>query len=365
MTDPVTTPLTPPRVQPLPRLTHHKRRTLRTMGVPKDQTRLHACVVSQYVPDQSAEIFVTEDMDDSRILGAVVQFMRDMAQVESAPEGASISERGRVGLLPWGRRLHNLVRTPIDTVVEKYHLHGCHPYVGAYLRALDMVVLHRIESLVGSNEEVAAEYAKALQSLHAEVHAEPMRRLIQKFLRTSRKCYRGTVDMVHKAVLRHAKLLSVRMDLSYRSANPMLRLAHLSHAQAKIHLAAFLRHVRRKTGLKVVAYCWAMEFAPTAGCHFHLWFLFNGHHHQDAAAIGHQLGIAWSTGLTEGQGRYYLCNQDKKRYAHLAVGMLHRASIDWEGVHYIAAYLTKPDFYLQYQPKEGGRTFGRSCIKSR
>ena len=354
------------------RLTRRNRRRLRNTLEGYDQTSWHACVVTQAVAPttatghtHTADVFITAEFDDARDLRFIVDFMATLGNAKCPPESARIGVRGELVILPCGRRLRQLVRIPVDLIANKYQEHRCHPFVAAYLRALDAVSVYHIEYLTGPREKVVAEFAHVLQRMHAEVHTAEMRRLTNNFERNARKCYRSTMDMVHAAVSRHAKLLSIRMDLSYRSANPFLEMAHFTGEEAQAHLATFLDHVRHKTGLAIIGYCWAIEYAPTAGRHFHIWLLLNGHHHQDAAAIGHQLGAVWSAEMTDGQGRYYLCNLDKKRYAHLAVGMLHRASIDWVGVHHIARYITKVDHFLQYQPGGGIRTFGRSCVKRR
>jgi hypothetical protein len=330
-------------------------------NIPFHQTAFHVFSVTQQELGQLPTVVVPEEWTDSLMLGAVIRFMQKIAKEPLPPQGAYLGRQGQLRLLPLGKDLRQLLKVPPDLLLDKFHQHYCHPLVGAYLRALETIQTFRIESLSGEPAEVVAAFALVLQRLHSEVQAKDLRHRIQNFRRNARKCHAGLIKMIRMITSKHSKVLSLRQDLSYLAAHPDSGRKHPSSREAKAHLAKFLVHLRRKTGLKVIGYCWSMEYAPTTGCHFHFWLFLNGHHHQDALRIGHQLGEAWRM-ITDGEGRDYLCNRDQKRYAHLAVGMLHRESLDWVGIEHTAAYITHPDYYLQYHPKDGGRTFGRAIM---
>ena len=239
-----------PKDKKVKRLTTRQRVLLRNTTEGHDQMSWNASVLTQGLVPPTAEtyisdVFVTEEFDDSRLLGSVVAFMSSLAGAECPPVGVCIGDRGMLVLSPCGKKLQQLVRIPIDIILNKFHQHLCHPFVAAYLRALDAVSVFHIECCTGPRENVVAEFAQALQRLHAEVHTKEMRRLVHNFERGSRKCYRSTMDMVHGVISRHAKVLSIRLDLSYRSANPYLELAHFSDEEAQAHLAAFVHHMLR------------------------------------------------------------------------------------------------------------------------
>ena len=351
-----------PTRQPVQRMTQRAWRMTRQARDVTDQTAWHAFVVSQDEPGQRPNVFVPVEFIDSGMLGLVISFMERVGSAELPLEGAKLNKRGRLVLLPLGRALCDLLHIPPGMLLDKFHEHACHPLVGAYLRALETAETERLEFMLGEPEEIVSAFAHVLQRMHAELQSKALRTQIQNFKRTSKKCYASLMEMIKLITSKHAKVLSVRQDLSYRSAHPDSGRKHPSRQEAKVHLAKFLVHLRRKTGLRILGYCWAMEYAPSTGCLFHFWLFLNGHHHQNDIAIGCQLDQAWRT-ITDGEGRGYLCNRDKKRYAHLAVGMLHRGSIDWDGMHHTVKYFTKPDYFLQYCPKKGERTFGRSCQK--
>lgn len=348
------------------RLTQGQLRLLRDVREPNasGNANWHTFVVAQDVPGQQPQLFVPCEFNDSLTLGRVVDFMTKLADEPLPLEGVCIGGDGKLSWTPLGRKLRSLLRAPHELLLDRFHEHWCHPYVAAYLGALDKVKVHLLETLRGTNEEVVAEFALILKCLRAELSSKKMRHLVQKFKRNSMQCYDAAMAMVRAVTSQHSKVLSLRLDLSFRSADPVFGLEHISNRQAKEYLAKFLHHLRRKAGLKLLAYCWAMEYAPTTGCHFHMWILLNGHHHQDANGIGDSLGAVWSSSMTAGEGRHFVCNKNLKRYAHLGVGMLHRDRIDWKGLHKVAFYMTKVDFYLHYDPRGGGRTFGRTCVKT-
>ena len=73
-----------PKGKVIKRLTRRNRRLLRNTTEGYDQTSWHACVVTQEVvpataENNAADVFVTDEFDDSRVLGAIVAFMASSA----------------------------------------------------------------------------------------------------------------------------------------------------------------------------------------------------------------------------------------------------------------------------------------------
>lgn len=227
--------------------------------------------------------------------------------------------------------------------------HNVHPYVDVYKKV--------IRSELKDMEDF-------IEKLRLAVRSETVARSVSNFYRNSKKCYQGLLHEVCAILDAYSRVLSIRMDLAYRTLNPEHFPVVLDPVLGKQHLNEFMRHVQHGTGLRVLGYAWTMECGLHAGIHHHVWILLDGHRHQNLYAIGSMLKRHWEEVITDHAGRANICDPSVKAYKHLAIGMLQRGLVDERGLQLIAQYLTKPDFFLHYHPKNGGKTFGRSCFKN-
>lgn len=165
---------------------------------------------------------------------------------------------------------------------------------------------------------------------------------------------------------KYSKLLVVRIDLGYQRKNGHL----LKVADVYQHLNQLLK--KKDSGVAqfkdVVGYAWAIEQGMDKNYHIHCVFYFNGHKRHRDKYIAYQIGLLWRH-ITANNGTFYNCNQQKKKYRYLGVGMIHRndATAVENSINAIC-YLARPDKldqYLRVRPGKNSKTFATGlCLKS-
>ena len=103
-----------------------------------------------------------------------------------------------------------------------------------------------------------------------------------------------------------------------------------------------------------------LEYGLLRGYHFHALIFLNGHLVQDEVRIAWRLGEHWANVICEGQGRYWNCNAQE--YAERGIGVINYYDGDKRValVEKVASYLTKTDFWVQFQP--GGKTLFKGLM---
>lgn len=169
----------------------------------------------------------------------------------------------------------------------------------------------------------------------------------------------------------HARLLIIRLDLSYSEAETCKHHEILLCRDEQKHLGLFdeiishreqfIKHVRTEQPLH--GYAWKFEYGPSKGFHYHVILLIDGSKAWEDISIGKELGDEWKSNITAGRGLYFNCNAKKKSYRQCAVGMHHFSEPDlWDSMSQVAGYLTKMDLYARLILPGNRRTFGRGEI---
>lgn len=162
----------------------------------------------------------------------------------------------------------------------------------------------------------------------------------------------------------YSKVLVIRIDLGYYKAS----MQPVTIADVNKHLNKLLK--KKDSNCRefkdLIGYAWVMEQGKKRGYHIHCVFYFNGHKHQKDAYIARHIGYLWQQ-VTDQQGTFYNCNENKEQYQSVGIGMI-KASQPEEVSNSLMAigYLTRPekvDQYLRAQPNNS-RTFGTGQIKS-
>jgi hypothetical protein len=164
------------------------------------------------------------------------------------------------------------------------------------------------------------------------------------------------------AIFQHrgSRHLVIRLDLSYAMEDAWVatRPTAVTLKQAKEDLTKFQRYLREKwpsTGFVAKLECGLLR-----GYHFHTLIFLNGHLRQKDVLIAKLLGEYWQQVICEGQGRYWNCNAEE--YPVRGIGMIDYTDGDKRVVliDKVAAYLTKTDFWMRFQP--GGKVFFRGLM---
>lgn len=187
----------------------------------------------------------------------------------------------------------------------------------------------------------------------------------EKSLSSYRRSYNKNAAGLEKHLrwlrTRYARLIAIRVDLSYRKPPNWPNDLHgsVSFAETQEHRALFLAWLQKE--FAVAGYAWRVEYGVQKGYHYHWLVLLDGSKHQRDIALAEQMGEYWSRTATDGKGIYWNCNAAP--YLVRAVGRIdHQDQMKFENLlKLVARYLVKVDEVIEFSPPNNARTFGRSA----
>jgi hypothetical protein len=214
---------------------------------------------------------------------------------------------------------------------------------------------------------IVVEKANAFaDDLRSAARSKEFKIALDAFRRSSSNNFRSVVDFYSKIIGSHSRVLSVRIDLSYRDGS-MCGVPNLNGELLILsHRDAFIRHLKAEFKLGLLGYLWKIEYGRRKGFHIHFHALFNGSLHQQDVLIGKMLGDYWVSEITGGLGIYRNCNANKSAYHFLALGNISRADdLALKGLGKIALYFSKSDLLVRFALTDGRRSLGKSVLRSR
>lgn len=265
-----------------------------------------------------------------------------------------------------GKLLMSLERTTRQTLELHFPFHGFNPYVELLLRVRDEAGIGDLEEAWakrhGSEAIVLVGQLNAfVAALRARANARPFRVLLERFRRRRDKNTRSVRRYID-AIFAHrgSRHLVIRLDLGYamEDAWTAARPTSVTLQQAKDDLRKFQRYLRET--MPSTGFIATLEYGLLRGYHFHALIFLNGHLVQDEVRIAWRLGEHWANVICEGQGRYWNCNAQE--YAERGIGVINYYDGDKRValVEKVASYLTKTDFWVQFQP--GGKTLFKGLM---
>jgi len=275
--------------------------------------------------------------------------------------------RRRIEASPLGKALYSSFKTPIEEIVQYFPIHSFNPHFEAFREALNH---HEINHLYGLqlttfiNEEadaVAAQLNAFGQTLRAATRTAEFRAAIRKAQRSCNKNYGGLMAYLKALFQKKGRLLGLRGDFSYKKTIYFDKAgSDVSYAEAKRDREALFDEIRKRFKESLVGYVWKFEYGLLKGYHSHILIFLDGSKVQEDVPIMKILGEHWKSKITEGTGAFFNCNAKKASYRFCGIGMLkHDNPAIWEGLENIAAYLTKPDYYVRLNMPGNDRALGK------
>ncbi|MBL0665605.1 inovirus-type Gp2 protein [Aeromonas jandaei] len=218
-----------------------------------------------------------------------------------------------------------------------------------------------LDSDVG--DELARDINNALYAFLREFKSKAHRKRLSDLKRVESRNQRSIATYVNSLFDQHAKLLVIRLDISYRKAY----YDQLTLDLVTEDLRCYLRRVQNKYPA-LLGYIWKLEFGVDRRFHTHITFIFNGAVHQRDISLGIALGELWKD-ITDNNGSYFNCQVRREEYLNWGadgIGMVHYSDTV-KRIHLINAlsYLTKLDTQILAILPAGRRTFGRMERPSR
>ena len=303
----------------------------------------------------------------------ITQLVREICSSKSACFYYDFLGGGpRVSMSSTGRKLNNLLKTGRYLHAEYYSSYALPPEVEMFLVCLNGSRIRWAELAwwedISSPESVQA-WVLVLNELVDSVRQAAERRAFvrrkQHIQRRIRKNLKSVLSGMVTAFQRHSKILALRLDVGFHkvSLNPQMH-PKLSHKVVDDARKKLLTFIRKRFGKSLVWYLWKLEFGPDKGFHLHWVIFLNGSDHAQDINLTREVGEYWRSEVVPGDGVYFNCSAEKQRYRECALGALSAANPRiWNGLAYIAFYLTKIDYFVGAHISKNRRTLGMGTVK--
>lgn len=236
------------------------------------------------------------------------------------------------------------------------------PYLNAFCKAMESLEVdpHSFNKVI--NEDAGA-YIQAMNrfvSRYRElVRSDDAKQLIKQLNSAVRDNAKSASEYVNYLFEHYAKLLVVRMDVSYGN-DIKDRVTYQGANAHKDQLIDYARKAFLDVG-GLVGFIWKLEYTPQKRYHYHLIFFFNGNKAMTDIFIAERIGRHWRDEITQGDGLFYNCNKSKHQYDQVGIGQILRRDNKKREVltKTVVEYLVKFDLYIRAMIPKGKRTFGR------
>lgn len=284
----------------------------------------------------------------------------------------SNSEKGEFISSKLGNELITiLMREELEMIEEIIPGCRCHPVIEIAIAAINRVnAWHHARNLpvlkmTNKINLLVDTINAAVGEIREKMNSKEMKKTLKNYLRNSIENRKEMHHLVDSMFDKYAKILVVRLDLSYKKISSMpLDMQNISDTDVRSHLQSLLKDLKSKLFEgKLISYIWKLEYGPLKGYHYHTFFFFDGSQVRRDIDLANMIGKHWSEVSTQGIGTFFNCNLIKNAYLHRGIGMIdHRNVSKIELLKSKAIeYLVKVDFYVRPMANNKIRTFGKGA----
>lgn len=241
-----------------------------------------------------------------------------------------------------------------------------HPYIELMFDINDNYLLQPKCILLTSHlrtnaEEYVEQVNEIVDMIRSCVKSKEMAREVKNYQRGALKNYESAGLYVRGLFRRHAKIMIVRIDLSYAKG------VEVDIDTAQKHRDRLFSNARKNKIFKeMIGFIWKMEFGILKGYHHHVILFFDGSKVREDVTYAKMVGEYWKYKITNGDGLYYNCNAVKNKYSKCGIGLLtHRDKDKMQGLDEAVKYLTITDKFIKIKMSGIRRTFGKGQVKER
>ncbi|WP_052037641.1 YagK/YfjJ domain-containing protein [Pseudomonas sp. GM55] len=216
-----------------------------------------------------------------------------------------------------------------------------------------------IDSVWGGRvKEVVRVLNACVDDIRREVKSVAFKKRLKSYRRSVTENYKELSSYVNDLFDLHARMLVLRVDLSYLKT--FRGEGGITFDDAWQHRSSLLKDLNKGGFGHLLGYAWKLEKGERKGLHYHLLLFFDGAQVRQDVVLARMIGEHWNTVVTEGRGSYYNCNASKGNYERCGIGMVsHTNVLAREGIREIVLYMTKLDEYFKLSVP-GVRCFGKS-----
>lgn len=282
-------------------------------------------------------------------------------------------KKKRIHFTKLGKDLVTHLNGDIFELKRHYPYHRFNPYV-------ELLVLHaegqrhsilslKEKSLLGDEVIIWVGLANRLvDSIRIQGRSAEFKKEKGDHMRSANKNYRGLVKYIAAQFDRHARMVVLRLDLSYLEEHgwPYGIKGPITPEQFRSNREQLIKSLGKVLFPKsLIGYACKVEYGLEKSFHMHLLVFLDGAIVRTDVTLARIVGEYWEKTITEGKGMHFSCNAVKARYEdRCAIGMIksdNALALEILKTD-IALYLTKTDYYIKLVLNDGGRTFFRGAM---
>ncbi len=241
-----------------------------------------------------------------------------------------------------------------------------HPYVDLMLEINERFLLNPgcllLGKVVGSCiDEYVAQLNSVVDVIRSSVKSKELIQKVKNYQRLAIKNYESARLYVKSLFRKHAKIMVVRVDLSYgQDANVDIETVQKDRERL------FANAKKNQLFKEMVGFIWKMEYGILKGFHHHVILFFDGSKVREDVTYAKMIGEYWKSSITKGKGLYYNCNAVKSTYVKCGIGLFtYRDNDKMQGLYEAVRYLTLTDKFIKIKMNGIRRTFGKGQVKER
>lgn len=279
--------------------------------------------------------------------------------------GAEVDAKQEIKYTRLGGKLLGNLRSESFEMVEQYPDYCLNPYFDlfyTFVRAYNLrSFVHLIRSAKGDDaNEMVRILNECVESIRAEAKSKAFKARLKSYLRSVGENFKGLTSYVEALFECHARMLVVRIDLSYLERYRGIS-GDITFEHARQHRRKLLDYLGKGRLGPLLGYAWKFENGLRKGLHFHMLLFFDGSKVWRDVVLARKVGEYWSSVATDGLGSYYNCNAFKDKYEFCGIGMIHFSNSNgMEGLKRIVTYMTKLDEFFKFSVR-GVRSFGKGA----
>ncbi len=308
---------------------------------------------SMHATDSDTTLIITEDLDIVQtqrwLLSVLKKVLRSETEVFIVTQSGSYN---RMGYL-LKEAISGL--TLLENSLSEYQ--QLHPTIRLFSSILQKYNLTEL------SVTEATTISDVLRCFREEAQSVTHKRQLRNFQRAASKNLKGAMDYVDHLFEHHARLLVVRVDLSWRK--DFVNNQTISTDIARLHRKRLFKRLQSHPLFQdCLGYIWKLEYGKYKGFHYHTCFFFDGSKVRGDITLARRIGHLWEKEVTEGQGLYFNCNAITSTYAQSGIGDIHYTNQEKRrALQRVITYITKVDTAVRLSLPQRARTFGRSeCI---
>lgn len=320
---------------------------------------------------KQGELGLLHGTEESKVLCILKELEKACIGLVRKKEVISTCIKKRLVFSKAARTFFRIARSDLFTRIEEIFPECIfNPFVKAAIDAITaekgdrhLCPLEVYESL-GEAQSISDMMNRIVDNIRARMSDEAFKSTIRNHERAVNQNRLSLGHLVNAVFRRHAKVLVVRLDLSYlKSSLRPLDTQNLSCEDVVRHREKLLADVRKMFKGKLITYVWKLEYGPMRGYHYHTFFFLDGSQCMQDIVIAKMIGEHWSKVVTGGSGSYFNCNANKESYPALGIGMI--SYNDWEKINNLKnrslEYVVKADYYVRSMACAKIRTLGKGA----